>query len=127
MDKISKQYVKNVKSFFPIIGKSEKKYLNGLEINVEDYCEETSISSLKELYEKFGTPSEVVNAYYSNVDVNYILKQISKAKLVKRLIFMLMLAILVSTLAYGAYLHSEYQTLKNEEIFFEETIIKWKN
>lgn len=124
MNKITKQYVKNVKDFFPMSGKGEKKYLENLELNIEDFCEEVSILSLEELYEKFGTPSEVVNDYYSSVDTDYILKQMSKSKLIRRLIIALIAAVVISTLAYGSYLYAEYRTLQRQAIFFEEVIIE---
>lgn len=124
MDKISKQYVKNVKAFFPIIGKGEKNYLKSLEISIDDYCEEVSISSLTELYEKFGTPSEVVNTYYSSINTDHILNQLSRNKTIKRLIAVLIVSLVVSTVAYGAYLYSEYRSMKKQEIFFEEVTIE---
>lgn len=124
MNKITKQYVKNVEDFFPMSGKGEKKYLENLELNIEDFCEEVSILSLEELYEKFGTPSEVVNDYYSSVDTDYILKQMSKSKLIRRLIIALIAAVVISTLAYGSYLYAEYKILQRQAIFFEEVIIE---
>lgn len=124
MDKLSKQYVKNVKSFFPIYGKGEKKYLENLEINILDFCEEASISDLDELYEKFGTPSEVVNTYYVSMDTNYILKQISRTKLLRVLVVAFISSILIAVSAYCTLLYAQFQVFENEQVHFTETIIK---
>ena len=69
--------------FFPIVGKAEKKYLRNLKSNLEDYCEEKSVTSLEELYQGFGAPSEVVNTYYSSVDIDYILGQIKRTRIIR--------------------------------------------
>lgn len=124
MNKISKQYVKNARVFFPSLGKNERNYLRNIESNIEDFCEEVSISSLDELYEKFGTPSEIAQTYYSNLNTDDILKQISKTKWLKRFILSLIIVAFMSSLTYSAYLYSQYQILKNESVFFEEVIIK---
>ena len=98
MNNICKQYIKNVKSFFPISG--------------------------EELYRNFGTPSEVVNTYYSHMDINYILKQIKRTKAIKALIISLITSALVIVSAYCISLYSEYEAFRNQEIFFEETFIE---
>lgn len=91
---------------------------------VVDYCEDHSISSLQELYKEFGTPNEVLHSYYLNADIRYILQRIRITKLLKRfLIFITILALIVSA-SYCLYLYSEYQTIKKQQIFFEETIIE---
>lgn len=60
MNTICRQYIKNAQSFFPIIGKEERKYLKNLELTINEYCEEKSISSLNSIYEDFGMPFEIV-------------------------------------------------------------------
>lgn len=124
MDKLSKQYVKTVKSFFPMYGKGERKYLKSLELNIVDFCEEASISDLDELYEKFGNPSEVVNTYYTSMDTNYILKQISRTKLLRVLGVALISSILIALSAYCTLLYAQFQIFENEQVHFVETIIK---
>lgn len=124
MNKISKQYIKNVKAFFPIIGKKERNYLKGLEMNIKDYCEEVAIASLDELYEKFGTPTEVVNAYYSNIDIEYIIKQISKKKTLRTLVIAIVLLAFTTVSAYCILLYSQFQVFESERVHFIETVIE---
>ena len=64
MNRVCKIYVKNVKSAFPIIGKSERLYIKKLQNYLEEYCNEYNISSLEELYKNFGTPDDVINSYF---------------------------------------------------------------
>lgn len=124
MNNICKQYIKNVKAFFPAFGKNEKRYLKNFKLNVEEYFEENPICSLEELYQNFGSPSEVINTYYAHVDINYILKQIKRTKAIKAFILSLIIFALISVSVYCISLYSEYETFKNQEIFFEETFIE---
>lgn len=124
MDNLAKQFTKNVRAFFPIVGKVEKEYLKKLELNLEDYCEEKQVSSLEELYKDFGTPSDVVHSYYSSVNIDYILKRLRLTKIIKTCLVTLIVAILVAVSAYCFRLHSDYKVLENQQIFFEETTIE---
>ena len=64
MNRVCKIYVKNVKSAFPILGKSERLYIKKLQNYLEEYCNEYNISSLEELYKNFCTPDYVINSYF---------------------------------------------------------------
>lgn len=46
MTKLCKRYIADIKAFFPIMGKQERKYLAKLADTIEDYCEEEGITSL---------------------------------------------------------------------------------
>ena len=124
MNNLCKQYIKNVRALFPIIGKTEKQYLRKLELNLQEYCEETSASCIEELYRDLGSPSEVVNSYYSNVDMDYLLRQIKRTKIIKTTFVALILATLVSVSEYCILLYAEHKVFKAEQIFSEETFIE---
>ena len=76
MNKLCQQYISNVKSLFPIMGKAEKKYVHSLATDVNDYCSEESIETIDELYENYGAPSDIVNNYFSASDTTEIIKRI---------------------------------------------------
>lgn len=101
MKKICIQYMRDIKSLFPVIGIQEKLYLKNLKLTVNDYCEEDCISSMKELYQKFGTPDEIISNYYSTIDTQYIIKQISKYKFLKKYLFVpIIFTTIISTTYY---------------------------
>ena len=124
MDKICKQYIKNAKALFPILGKPEKDYFKKLELNINDYCQESSTTSLEKLYKDFGTPSEVANSYFSNVNTDYIVKQIRRTKAIKTTLIAIIILTLVAVSAYCAVLQSSYKVFKEEQMFSEETVIE---
>lgn len=124
MNNLCKQYIKNAKTLFPIIGKTEKEYLKKLELNVQDYCEESSVSSIEELYRDFGSPSEVVNSYFSSVKLDYMLKRISISKKIKAFFVVIATLAFIGVSFFGLYLYQAYNLMQDQMVFFEETSIK---
>lgn len=124
MDNLCKQYIKNAKALFPVMGKAERKYFENLELNVQEYCEETSVSSLEDLYKNFGTPAEVVNSYFTSANMDYVLKQIKRAKVVKTTLIAFVVAALIAMTTCCTILYSAYQVFQDEQMFSEETVIE---
>ena len=58
--KDSKKYFKDINKLFPIHSTKEKKYLHDLKKQIDEYDE----LSYHELEEQFGTPIDIVVAYY---------------------------------------------------------------
>lgn len=121
MDSLAKQYIKNAKALFPLMGKDEKQYFKKLQINIEDYCETKSVSSIEELYNDFGSPIDIVNTYFSSSKIDYILNQIRRTKIIKTTLIVLIVSALVGVTAYCTLVYSAYQVFKAEQIFFEDT------
>lgn len=113
----------DVKSFFPIIGKPEKKYLIKLSELVEDYCIEENVTTIKELYNGFGYPNEIINTYLTSIDTSCLIKRIRFTNWVKRSITALLLIALIGVSIYGITSYKAYKVFEEEQIFFEETKI----
>lgn len=124
MNNLYKQYIKNAKTFFPIMGKNEKQYFKNLELHIKDYCEETSTSTLEELYNNFGKPSDVANTYFSSVNTDYVIKQIKRTKVIKAFLITLMISALITVSVCCSIFYSTYNVFKSEQIYSENTIIE---
>ena len=124
MDNLAKQYIKNAKALFPLMNKDEKKYFEKLSINVEDYCEAKSVSSMEELYRDFGTPADVANSYFSNADLDYILKQIKRTKTIKISLITIIVSVLVAVSTFCYIIYNEHQMYLEQQMFIEETFIE---
>lgn len=120
MTKLCQQYLSDVKTLLPIMGKTEKKYLIKLSQSLEDYCAEETVTTIEELYDGFGQPAEVVNTYITSMDTSYLIKRIRFAGWVKRGIIALLLISLVGVTIYGIKTYKAYKQFEREEIFFEE-------
>lgn len=122
MNEICKQYISEVKAFFPIMGKSEKKYIEKLKSNVENYCEEAQAVSKEDLYKSYGLPNEVVNEYYSSVGTDYIIKRTGTSRFIKALVAVI-LALALAVAATLGILKYDFQKVseRQREVIYVET------
>lgn len=124
MTKLCRQYMKEVKTLFPTMGKEEKTYVKNLEVSIEDCIEESHLDSIEALYDTFGTPADVLTSYLSSADTEYVSKLVKKKVYVKYffIAFIVMLLTIIGIYAYHSY--EDYKVFKSEQIFFEETVIE---
>lgn len=124
MNKLCKEYIKEVKAMFPVKGKKERKYIKQLSKDIEDYCEESNATTKEELYENYGNPVDVVAEYFSAIGAPYVIKKIRTSKYIKALIAVIIAVILVLSTVYGVVLWEEHQMIMREEMVFVETVIE---
>lgn len=120
---MNQRYLKEVKSFFPIMGKPERRYLKKLSGQINDYCLEKEVFSIDDLYQDFGRPSEISNTYFSNIDINDFVKRIQLSKWLKRGIAIFLLIALIAVTVYSIDSYCAYKVFERESIYFEETEI----
>lgn len=100
MKNIHKEYLNDVKKFFPFVGKNERNYLDGIMTQLDEFIESDKISSKYDLYEKYCQPYNIVKDYYDTVDTEVLIKRIRLVKRIKCLIIVLIFAILGFTSWY---------------------------
>ena len=100
MDKICKQYLSDIKKFFPFVGKNERSYLNGLATELEECIENETVTSKFDLYEKYRQPYNVAADYYSSCDTDLLIKKIRNAKYIGRTI---VAVVLIGVFVAGMY------------------------
>lgn len=106
--KICKKYLNQVKSFFPVITKNEKKFLNNYPIY--DACPEDQSITLEYLYEEFGKPEEIFSAYLSTVHTEELIHQIKKSNRFKIATVLILLITTVTLIGTCVNLHNNYNT-----------------
>lgn len=124
MNRLCKQYISNVKTFFPIIRKNEKKYLNRLSAALEEYCEEKEIVTMDDIYAGFGTPNDIANSYYSSADIQKIIKNIRVSKYVKLGIISVMITSLIALSIYSIDTYRTSKIFEEEKIQYREITIE---
>ena len=124
MTKLRQQYLSNVKTLLPIVGKPEKKYLSKLSESLEDYCDEEGVTTLEELYNGFGKPDEAIHAYLSSMDTSYLIKRIHFTTWIKRGIAVFVLISLIGVSIYGVKTYKAYKIFEQEAVSFIDTIIE---
>ena len=97
-----KQFYKNVYSLFPIHKAKEKNYLKNLKIQIEQ-CD---VNTYDELENIFGTPIDIVKAYYDTINSEYLIKAIQVKKIV-RYTCILIITIALCISIYVIYLYNQ--------------------
>lgn len=125
-NKLCKQYISQIKSFFPIVSKKERKYINNISNSVNEYCEDNPKATLNEIYDVFGSPQETINSYMlANADdISSYFKKVNIAKWLKRISILLMAAIIVLTSALLLRMYKDYKVFEDETMFFNEIKIE---
>lgn len=124
MNRVTKQYISEVKSLFPIMGKAEKDYINSLSANINDYSSEENIKTIQELYDYYGSPNDIVNTYFSISDTSEIIKRIQLCKWIRRGIIIFLIIVILSFGTWGAITYYTYQTFLKEQAVFTNTTVE---
>ena len=104
--KICTKYLNQVKSFFPVITKNEKKFLNNYPIF--DVCPEDQSIALEYLYEEFGKPEEIFSAYLSTVHTDELVRQIKRTKRFKIATVLILLITAATLIGACIKIHNNY-------------------
>ena len=124
MKDITQKYLKSLKKLFPIYGKKERQYIKNLQTPLQEYAEEKEDLSYEELTEEFGTPSHVISEYFSEVDDEYLFRQLRIRGYVKKFLIFVLVAFVI-VIGYRYYLaYQNYENAMEEHIIYEETIIE---
>lgn len=123
MNKLCRQYISNVKLLFPIIGKAEKEYINSLASDIEDYCIEENINTIDKLYERYGTPDNVINTYFSVLNTDEVIERIKIAKRLKQAVFLFLLIVVAAVIIRGINIYDTYQIFMQEQAVFTDSNI----
>lgn len=128
MNKICKEYVSEIKALFPIKRKPEREYIKKVMVDIENFCEESEVTTKQELYESYGKPNDVVNNYLATVDTEYIAKQISTSRFIRIAVAVLLVLATIAAAVFCINLTTELQYLiEEDQKSSTETIIEEHN
>ena len=119
---ITRKYIRQCRTLFPVYGNSERTFLNRLKVQINEHLDLFPDLSYEELVKQFGTPKEVIMEYYANADDDYLLKKIDVSKKLKR--FLLFIAILfLSYFFYESYtIYQALNLIKDQQIIYEKKV-----
>ena len=121
--KIVKKYMREIKSFFPVLRADDRKYINKLSKNIYDYCESADSVSIDQLYSEFGHPLDTAHAYFSMIDLDSVFSYIQLQRVLKKACLAILFCVLFFLTFYCTLLYKEHQTfLRQEAVFIEDTI-----
>lgn len=124
-NKLRRKYMSQVKAFFPVKAKNERKFLKIISNSVDDYCTEHSDANIQDIYEQFASPQETINNYIMTTtdSLKPYFKKVKRARTFRYISFILIAVIMIASTLKVIKLHNDYKTLKNTTIYdYEETI-----
>ena len=123
-NKETKKYYQQIHRCFPLFGKEEKRFLQyfkeSLQYNEKKHPELT----YQQYIEYFGSPEEVVSAFYEHIESEYIISHMKIRKFLKYGI----LTLICITIIFGTILiytsYKAYQALHEDDIYYYEEVIE---
>ena len=104
---ICTKYLNQVKSFFPVITKNEKKFLSKLP-NFLMLVQKINQLHLEYLHEEFGKPEEIFSAYLSTVHTDELVRQIKRTKRFKLATVLILLITAATLIGACINIHNNY-------------------
>lgn len=124
-NKLRRKYMSQVKAFFPVKAKNERKFLKIISNSVDDYCTEHSDANIQDIYEQFDSPQETINNYIMTTtdSLKPYFKKVKRARTFRYISIILIAVIMIASTLEVIKLHNDYKTLKDTAIYdYEETI-----
>ncbi len=115
----NKKYYNDIVRIFPIHSKKEKLYLQNLKEEINEY----ENVAYDDLVNEFGSPIDVVKAYYDTIDSQYLLKKIKTKRIIE--VSCILIIVLVMIVSFRKiYLYEKaYEEFRNSiPAEIEETI-----
>lgn len=92
-NKIIKKYKREIRQFFPIFTKNEKRFFNDICSTVSDYTESHTDFTLETLIDEIGEPKDIVSRYLLDMDGEILRKSLFRTKFVRFALGILILLI----------------------------------
>lgn len=97
MNKEMKKYYQEIYKMFPIHRKKEKLYFSELKEQLVELANDKENCTYQDCVEEFGTPKEIVIAYYEMMDSKELLNELNKKKMIKIFLGFMVIALIICT------------------------------
>lgn len=84
---------------------------------------EENIDTIDKLYEKYGTPNDVLYTYFSVLNTDEMIKKIKISQYTKRAFLLLLLIVMAAVMIWGINVYETYQVFLQEQAVFTDSII----
>lgn len=81
----TRRYIHAVRTLFPLLGRSERRFLRQLAASIDDHFHPASPGSLEEISAVFGAPEEVRDTYFTQCDSDYLFQELRHIQRLQRL------------------------------------------
>lgn len=112
-----KQYLRNVRSSFPVFRKNERRFFDEFKLAVGEYESLYPECSMNDLDKRFGTPKDIVIDYFNNMDSEKYLSTMRKSLYIK-------ISIITAFVLFIIFFFLQTYLLFQARNTFEESMIK---
>lgn len=124
MNKSGKQYYREIKTIFPSKGKNERRLLKRYKSRITELCDTTPDITYDAILQELGTPIDVITDYYENVETEYLMKRLQTTKLIRHVIYIMLIVTLLLLIVSIAFNYKLYIDATHAIPTIQETIIK---
>ena len=124
MNKNGKQYYREIKTIFPSKGKNERRLLKRYKARITELCDATPDITYDAILQELGTPIDVITDYYENVETDYLMKRLQTTKLIRHVIYIMLIVTLLLLIVSIAFNYKLYIDATRAIPTIQETIIK---
>ena len=117
------KYLCDISALIPVSNNSKKRFLKDMRASIDAYVEEISSSSIEDIYKEFGNPTSVAFDFIDSMDTDTLLKQLSLAQIIRRVLTAILIIAFLSLALYTSVLYRSYIEFKNNIVTYTETEI----
>ncbi len=108
-----------------MIGKHEKRFYSDLKQNIAEFSDNKGHVGFSDLQEEFGSPTDVIQDYFDNVEPDYLIKQLSRTRYIRLTCLISILAIITILVIWNITNYISYKTFEENLPAIEKTTIEY--
>lgn len=89
-NKSGKRYYTELNTLIPSHGNYEKRLLKSYKERINDITENNPDTTYDTLCNILGKPSDIIIDYYSNIDIDYLIKRLQLANRIRKCIYFIL-------------------------------------
>ena len=108
---LKKKYLTQLRVLLPVMRKEERTYLRHMETTIDEFLDasdSSAFSCMENFYREFGEPREVIQNYYSGMNIESFCSVISIRRFLKRIGIFLCSLMLAAAIFWGYVFWQEH-------------------
>lgn len=122
MNKVSRQFYRNIHHLFPLLGNEEKLFLDKFKNHLELYEKQFPTQTYTDYVEYFGEPSDIISTYYEHIESEYIINHMKSRKIIKHISVTFLCVFIIASITLIFFRYKEYQFSRENQCFYTEVI-----
>lgn len=117
-------FVHDIQLMIPVSDDNSKRFLKDMCSSISDYVSAHEKCTLDEIIGEFGDPKDIALDYIDSLDSNELVRKLSHAQLLRRLVAIVAATAVVALTIYTAFLYRGYTEFENSLLCHENTVVE---